>query len=92
LGAIHAGIAFRGEPVRLARMMLARKGRFRCATAQVGHPVRRRAGGDAGRLLHRTAVGRAPALRIGPGPYGLGTCVRSRNPLLSCTEVGTSFH
>ena len=24
----HAGIAFRGEPVRLARMMLARKGRF----------------------------------------------------------------
>jgi hypothetical protein len=31
-----------------------------------------------GRLLRRTAVGRAPAQanRIGPGPYGLGTCVR----------------
>src|SRR5215471_735620 len=42
------------------------------------HPVRRRGGGDAGRLLRRIAAGRAPALanRIGPGPYGLGTCVR----------------
>jgi hypothetical protein len=36
------------------------------------------AGQSPGRLLRRTAVGRAPAQanRIGPGPYGLGTRVR----------------
>ena len=48
----------------------------RTATARV------RFGGGAGqcpgRFLRRTTVGRAPAQanRNGPGPYGLGTCVR----------------
>src|SRR5262249_54279663 len=58
-----------------------------------------------GRTIEATLTGRDPTtdvavLRFQPdglpriklGPYGLGTCVRSRNPLLSCTEVGASFH
>ena len=46
-------------------------------------------------LNRRTAVGRAPTQanrRIGPGPYGLGTCVWSRSPLRSCTEFRACFH
>jgi hypothetical protein len=41
-----------------------------------------------------TAIGRAPtqAERFGPGPYGLGTCIRSRSLLLSYTQLGASFH
>jgi hypothetical protein len=53
----------------------------RCAPPRTA-TARIRFGGGAGqcpgRLLRRTTVGRAPAQanRNGPGPYGLGTCVR----------------
>src|SRR5262249_49718360 len=36
--------------------------------------------------------GRPKPNRIGPGPYGLGTWVRSRSPLFSYTQKGASFH
>ena len=62
------GLQFGDVPVGLVKMLL-----FPSAIHGFAPTARHSSG-----LNRRTAVGRAPAQanRIGPGPYGLGTCVR----------------
>jgi hypothetical protein len=74
--------------------VLAFEPRLRHETPGVGMLFGGGAAAMLGRLLRRTAVGRAPAQakELDRDPTASERAFRSRGPLLSCAEFGASFY